>query len=132
MFGILKLIENRLYEGVDDLIIGRDNEKRVNEVVTYRPRCCGCTSLAAGRICYTGKFNTIVDNPFCRDCFPEIYKQTYKLLKEVFGDKIEADFALIQKWHLYQTIPPMPETIASLITKGMRLHADPPDFNSIS
>lgn len=88
--------------------------------VEQRPRCCACGAIAVGRICYMGSRNKVVDNPFCNQDFGEIFKQTGKLMDELYGLKIDGDWVYIQRWKYTDILPAMPTSRIELIEKGNR------------
>jgi hypothetical protein len=86
----------------------------------YRPKCCGCSGSSVGRICYAGKSDNVIDNPFCNKCYNEVVKQTSKLIKELYSG-LKADYILIQRWDEKQVVPSMPFTLTSLYNEGIRV-----------
>lgn len=90
----------------------------MGESYNSRPKCCKCGHIAAGRICYAGFNDKVVDNPFCTLDFTEVYSETGKLLDESLGTIAVADWILIQKWNYSGVIPKMPQTYAELMSDG--------------
>lgn len=79
------------------------------------PLCCYCGGRANGRVVFIGREQKIVDNPFCREHFNPIYKQTDGSIQFLHEVGMERTLLAIQRWDLYQTPPAMPSTKAEFV-----------------
>ena len=128
----IQILEARVRASMENFGVGFTG--MMGEMVNYKPRCCGCTRTAVGRICYDNGKQDVVDNPFCHDCFQEVYKQTRKLIKALNPNvnSVSSEWVLVQKWYVYNPIPPLPKTVSDLIMKGARISEQTPELLSFS